>query len=110
MSKLAVFELIDQNEAELKSMASTIWEYAETAMKEFRSAKLQRIILPIGFVIREIPTSHFVYRRVWIGRNHRHPGRIYAMPTMSQKIQAPAGSEAVRTGTAAATTCWEPPA
>jgi aminobenzoyl-glutamate utilization protein B len=108
MSKLAVFELIDQNEAELKSMASTIWEYAETAMKEFRSAKLQKDYLADqGFVIREIPNvptsfiAEFGSGSPIIGIL----GEYDALPTMSQKIQATRErSEAVRTGTAAATT------
>jgi len=56
MSKQALFNFIDKNEQVLNEMSDTIWEYAEIAMHEVKSSKLQREFLSArGFVIKDIP-------------------------------------------------------
>ena len=56
MSKQEVIRQVEAQRAELCRMADQIWNYAETAMQEFCSSKLQRDYLEQqGFRIREIP-------------------------------------------------------
>lgn len=56
MGKQAMFDFIDKNEHILNEMSDTIWEYAEIAMQEVKSSKLQREFMASrGFTIRDIP-------------------------------------------------------
>jgi len=56
MPKSNLYEIIDQNQQDLTQMSDTIWEYAEIAMQEQRSAKLQREFLQSrGFTIKDVP-------------------------------------------------------
>jgi len=56
MAKSKLYDIIDQNEQTLNQMSDTIWEYAEIAMEEVKSSKLQREFLAErGFTIKDVP-------------------------------------------------------
>lgn len=91
MSKQEVILQVEAQRAELCQMADQIWNYAETAMQEFRSSKLQRDYLEQqGFQIREIPDmpTSFIAEagsgRPIIGIL----GEYDALPSLSQKVQS----------------------
>ncbi len=91
MKKQELFSTIDKYEQDLRKMALTIWEYAETAMKEHRSSKLQKEYLEEkGFTIKEVPNmetafiAEFGQGKPVIGLL----GEYDALPQLSQKVQA----------------------
>ena len=54
--KQTLFDVIEQNEKELNEMSYKIWEYAEIAMQEVKSSKLQREFMKErGFTIKDVP-------------------------------------------------------
>jgi len=56
MAKSLLYSVIDNNEQALNEMSDAIWEYAEIAMEEEKSSKLQREFLAArGFTIKAVP-------------------------------------------------------
>lgn len=91
MGKEALFELIDQNQDDLKDMASSIWKYAEGAFKEEKSSKLQKEYLAKqGFNIIDVPNVETAFIAEY---GEGKPilailGEYDALPGMSQKVSA----------------------
>lgn len=91
MSKQEVIGRVENQRSDLYEMANRIWNYAETAMKEYRSSKLQRDYLEQnGFHIRDIPDmpTSFIAEA-----GSGQPvigilGEYDALPSLSQKVQA----------------------
>lgn len=89
LSKKQLFDVIDQNEKDLKEIASKIWEYAEGPFKEVKSSKLQKDYLKSkGFTIKSVPNvetafiAEFGEGKPFLGIL----GEYDALPGMSQKV------------------------
>lgn len=89
MNKEEIYKIIDSKSDELKDMAHKIWEYAETALTEFKSSGLQKDYLEnIGFRIKEVPNMPTAFIAEY---GSGHPiigvlGEYDALPGLSQKV------------------------
>ncbi len=91
MGKQEVIARVEANRESLMDMASTIWNYAETAMQEYRSCELQKQYMKErGFTIREIPNmptsfiAEYGSGKPIIGIL----GEYDALPNLSQKVSS----------------------
>lgn len=91
MSKETLFDLIDQNQDNLKDMALNIWNYAEGPFKEEKSSKLQREYLKKqGFNIIDVPkvATSFIAEYGEGKPILAILGEYDALPGMSQSVSA----------------------
>jgi len=91
MAKSLLYEIIDNNEQALNEMSDTIWEYAEIAMQEEKSSKLQREFLKAhGFAIKDVPNvpTAFIAESGSNGPIIGILGEYDALGGLSQKVSA----------------------
>lgn len=91
MNKAYLFDLIDENQQELKEMAFEIWSNPELAFNEYKASKLQKDYLrEQGFKIIDVPNvptafiAEFGEGKPVLGIL----GEYDALPGLSQKISA----------------------